>query len=265
MLNKLHFLRYLNLSIIVIIICIILVTGQVFAKHGEGFNLVLSPQLGFVRLGQPETGDGPPSGELVIDHGWTLGGLVHGIHNRFIFEAYPFYGKVGDIKTIGDIAYIDVYPLVRENFKVNIGMGLVTIFNRTDSADTDIISPFPLGGVKFYFGKYGSYFNPWVGFMYDMIDVDIASPMAPDTKERYKSLLLGARLGYKPLPFLNFVFKFYYKRCLDDVEEKNTFNLVNRNVIYFTENIGATTYLDYRQYIGGGYMMMLVGGPAFVF
>jgi hypothetical protein len=239
--------------------------GYSFAKMGEGFNLVLSPQFGFVRFAEKQGGQGPDADDLVATDGWSLGGLIHGIHPRFIFEVYPFYAKLDEIKTIGDIAYLDVYPYKNGNFSLNAGFGLVTIFNRTDDVDTNIISPFPLFGVKYKFGKYGSYINPWVGFMYDMIDVNFENPHIPDQEERNKSFLIGSRLGYKPLPFLNLVFKFYYKYCFEDVEKKSTITLTNRNVIYFTENIGATSYLDYRQYTSGGYMLMFVGGPAFVF
>jgi len=240
-------------------------TDQAVAVHGEGFTWVISPQPGFVRFAQPQGGGGPQADNMQVSDGWSIGALVHGIHKRIIFEVYPFYAKIGEIKTIGNIAYLDVYPYIKGNFSINAGFGLVTIFNCTDTVDTDIISPFPLVGVKYKFGKYGSYLNPWVGFMYDMVNVDFKTPMPPDIKERYKSILFGARFGYKPLPFINLVAKFYYKRCFADVDEKNTVNLVNRTVIYFSEHIGATTYLDYRQFTDGGYLLMFVGGPAFVF
>jgi len=265
MINYIDSKGYIKNGLLISFLLIFILSGRAFTAYGEGFTLVVAPQLCFVQYGQPKMGGGPPSDELTVDSGWGIGGLMHGIHKRFIFEVFPFYAKVSDIKTIGDIAYADVYPFLRGNFYINAGFGLVTIFNRSEAVDTDIISPFPLVGVKYKFGKYGSYINPWVGFMYDIVNVDFESPMAPDIKERDRSLLIGARFGLTPLPFFTTVTKFYYKRCFDDVDKKNTYTFTNRTNIYFSKVVGATTYIDYRQFTDGAYMLMVVGGPAFCF
>jgi len=258
--NRLPFI----FAVMVLLYLPVISATPILASPDQGFKLIISPQPGFVRFTQPVTG-GPPSDETTVDSGWCFGVLVHGVHPRFIFESYPFYAKLNDIKTIGTISYLDVYPYIHDSFSINAGFGLVTVFNSTAAVDTDIISPFPLVGVKYKFGKFGSYLNPWVGFMYDAINVDFKTPMPPDQKERDKSFLVGARFGYNPLPFLSTVCKFYYKRCVNDVKKKNTVDLVNRTNIYLTKKFGISTYLDYRQLTDGSSLLMFVAGPAFVF
>jgi hypothetical protein len=253
----------ITLTVMVSLYLSVVSITSVWANPERSFRLIISPQPGFVRFTQLITG-GPHAGETTSDNGWCFGALVHGVHPRFIFEAFPFYAKIDDIKTIGTISYFDIYPYVHSNFSINTGFGLVTIHNSTETVDTDIISPFPLVGVKYKFGKFGSYFNPWVGFMYDAINVDFKTPMPPDQKERDKSFLVGARFGYTPLPFFSTVCKFYYKRCFDDVQKKNTVDLVNRSNIYLTKSVGISTYLDYRQMTDGSSLLMFVAGPAFV-
>ncbi|MGQ9706648.1 MAG: hypothetical protein ACUVWP_06565 [bacterium] len=253
----------LCLLLVLLFISMVMVTPALSAPQ-EGFTLIVSPEPGYIRFAQPSTGN-PPSNELVVKNGWCFGALVHGIHHRFIFEFYPFYGKIKDIKTIGTISYFDVYPYINGNFSINTGFGLVTIINYTDTVDTNIISPFPLVGIKYKFGKFGSYINPWVGFMFDVINIDFKTPMPPDQKERDESILIGARFGYTPLPFISTVFKFYYKRCFDEVEKKNTVDLVNRTNIYFTRKIAVSTYIDFRQLNDGSNLLMFVAGPAFAF
>ena len=206
---------------------------------------------------------GPGGAETTeTDTGPEYGVFALFAHPNVVVNNFLFFADVNDADVWGDLLFANYYADAKARLTWNLGMGY--LYHKIEMGDVcvDVRDPMAKAGVRLKVPALHLSLNPYVGYAWERVKVDIETPAGTqEEKSHNDSWLYGLTIGYR-WRMLEGGVNYYYQ---DSQEIEEDFQVVRARLsAFFTKTWGLSARFDYAEHQTTDDRSFLLG-PVWVF